>query len=151
MRRRQYFENDKDFFAGIEFIGDKEIDLNDGLDFITLQENFKVLEINKYFSVNKNELNILKCKPNTLVNLKWEILVTSKEKISLSFRILQNKKIIDSTRVNGYSELKEVQNFGNTLISINSKDSFLIQVKNIDLKRPTEKIIIQNARLILES
>ena len=151
MRRRQFFENDKDFFAGIEFIGDKEIDLNDGLDFITLQENFKVLEINKYFSVNKNELNILKCKPNTLVNLKWEILVTSKEKISLSFRILQNKKIIDSTRVNGYSELKEVQNFGNTLISINSKDSFLIQVKNIDLKRPTEKIIIQNARLILES
>jgi hypothetical protein len=96
MRRRQFFENDKDFFAGIEFIGDKEIDLNDGLDFITLQENFKVLEINKYFSVNKNELNILKCKPNTLVNLKWEILVTSKEKISLSFRILQNKKIIDS-------------------------------------------------------
>ncbi len=151
MRRRQFFENNKDFFAGIEFIGDKEIDLNDGLDFITLQENFKVLEINKYFSVNKNELNILKCKPNTLVNLKWEILVTSKEKISLSFRILQNKKIIDSTRVNGYSELKEVQNFGNTLIPINSKDSFLIQVKNIDLKRPTEKIIIQNARLILES
>ncbi len=99
MRRRQFFEfeNDKDnFFAGIEYIGEKEIDLNDGLNFITLQENFKVLEVNKYFSVNKNELIVLKCKPNTLVNLKWEIFVSSKEKISLSFRILQNKKIIDS-------------------------------------------------------
>lgn len=153
MRRRQFFEfeNDKDnFFAGIEYIGEKEIDLNDGLNFITLQENFKVLEVNKYFSVNKNELIVLKCKPNVLVNLKWEIFVSSKEKISLSFRILQNKKIIDSTRVNGYSDEKEIQNFGSSLVQINSKDEFTIQIKNNDLKKPTEKIIITKARLILE-
>lgn len=153
MRRRQFFEfeNDKDnFFAGIEYIGEKEIDLNDGLNFITLQENFKVLEVNKYFSVNKNELIVLKCKPNTLVNLKWEIFVSSKEKISLSFRILQNKKIIDSTRVNGYSDEKEIQNFGSSLVQINSKDEFTIQIKNNDLKKPTEKIIITKVRLILE-
>ena len=153
MRRRQFFEfeNDKDnFFAGIEYIGEKEIDLNDGLNFITLQENFKVLEVNKYFSVNKNEQIVLKCKPNTLVNLKWEIFVSSKEKISLSFRILQNKKIIDSTRVNGYSDEKEIQNFGSSLVQINSKDEFTIQIKNNDLKKPTEKIIITKVRLILE-
>ncbi len=153
MRRRQFFEfeNDKDnFFAGIEYIGEKEIDLNDGLNFITLQENFKVLEVNKYFSVNKNELIVLKCKPNTLVNLKWEVVVVSKEKISLSFRILQNKKIIDSTRVNGYSDEKEIQNFGSSLVQINSKDEFTIQIKNNDLKKPTEKIIITKVRLILE-
>lgn len=153
MRRRQFFEfeNDKDnFFAGIEYIGEKEIDLNDGLNFITLQENFKVLEVNKYFSVNRNELIVLKCKPNTLVNLKWEIFVSSKEKISLSFRILQNKKIIDSTRVNGYSDEKEIQNFGSSLVQINSKDEFTIQIKNNDLKKPTEKVIITKARLILE-
>lgn len=153
MRRRQFFEfeNDKDnFFAGIEYIGEKEIDLNDGLNFITLQENFKVLEVNKYFSVNRNELIVLKCKPNALVNLKWEIFVLSKEKISLSFRILQNKKIIDSTRVNGYSDEKEIQNFGSSLVQINSKDEFTIQIKNNDLKKPTEKIIITKARLILE-
>lgn len=153
MRRRQFFEfeNDKDnFFAGIEYIGEKEIDLNDGLNFITLQENFKVLEVNKYFSVNKNELIVLKCKPNALVNLKWEIFVSSKEKISLSFRILQNKKIIDSTRVNGYSDEKEIQNFGSSLVQINSKDEFAIQIKNNDLKKPTEKVIITKVRLILE-
>ena len=155
MRRRQFFEfeNDKDnFFAGIEFIREteKETNLNDGLDFVTIQENFKVLEVNKYFSVNKNELIVLKCKPNTLVNLKWEIFVSSKEKISLSFRILQNKKIIDSTRVNGYSDEKEIQNFGSSLVQINSKDEFTIQIKNNDLKKPTEKIIITKVRLILE-
>lgn len=156
MRRRQFFEFEKEqdnFFAGIEFIGEteKETNLNDGLDFVTLQENFKVLEVNKYFSVNKNELIVLKCKTNTLVNLKWEVVVVSKEKISLSFRILQNKKIIDSTRVNGYSDEKEIQNFGSTLIQINSKDEFTIQIKNTDLKKPTEKIIVKIARLILES
>ena len=87
MRRRQFFEFEKEqdnFFAGIEFIGEteKETNLNDGLDFVTIQENFKVLEVNKYFSVNKNELIVLKCKTNTLVNLKWEVVVVSKEKIS---------------------------------------------------------------------
>ena len=121
------------------------------MDFVTLQENFKVLEVNKYFSVNKNELIVLKCKPNTLVNLKWEVVVVSKEKISLSFRILQNKKIIDSTRVNGYSDEKEIQNFGSTLIQINSKDEFTIQIKNIDSRKPTEKVVVKIARLILES
>lgn len=150
MRRRQFFDSKEDFFAGIEFIGEKEINLNDGLDFVTLQESFKVLEVNKYFSVNKNELVILKTKPNSLVNLKWEIVVVSKEKISLSFRILQNKKIIDSTRVNGYSEVKEVQNFGNTLVTINPKDGFLIQIKNNDLEKPIEKITLKTARLIIE-
>lgn len=150
MRRRQFFDSKEEFFAGIEFIGEKEINLNDGLDFVTLQESFKVLEVNKYFSVNKNELVILKTKPNSLVNLKWEIVVVSKEKISLSFRILQNKKIIDSTRVNGYSEVKEVQNFGNTLVTINPKDSFLIQIKNNDLEKPVEKITLKTARLIIE-
>lgn len=149
MRRRQFFDSKEEFFAGIEFIGEKEINLNDGLDFVTLQESFKVLEVNKYFSVNKNELVVLKTKPNALVNLKWEISVVSKEKISLSFRILQNKKIIDSTRVNGYSEVKEIQNFGNTLITINPKDGFLIQIKNNDLEKPIEKIIMKSARLIL--
>ncbi len=94
MRRRQFFDSKEEFFAGIEFIGEKEINLNDGLDFVTLQESFKVLEVNKYFSINKNELVVLKCKPNSLVNLKWEISTTSKEKISLSFRILQNKKVM---------------------------------------------------------
>ena len=150
MRRRQFFDSKEEFFAGIEFIGEKEINLNDGLDFVTLQESFKVLEVNKYFSVNKNELVILKTKPNSLVNLKWEIVTTSKEKISLSFRILQNKKIIDSTRVNGYSEVKEIQNFGNTLVTINPKDGFLIQVKNNDLEKPIEKITLKTARLIIE-
>lgn len=150
MRRRQFFDSKEDFFAGIEFIGEKEINLNDGLDFVTLQESFKVLEANKYFSVNKNELVVLKTKPNSLVNLKWEIVTTSKEKISLSFRILQNKKIIDSTRVNGYSEVKEIQNFGNTLITINPKDGFSIQIKNNDLEKPIEKITLKTARLIIE-
>lgn len=150
MRRRQFFDSKEEFFAGIEFIGEKEISLNDGLDFVTLQESFKVLEVNKYFSVNKNELIVLKCKPNSLVNLKWEISTTSKEKISLSFRILQNKKIIDSTRINGYSEVKEIQNFGNTLVTINPKDGFLIQIKNNDLEKPIEKIILKTARLIIE-
>jgi len=83
--------------------------------------------------------------------LKWEVIVLSKEKISLAFRILQNKKIIDSTRVNGYSDIEEVSNFGNTLIEINSKDRFLIQIKNIDSKKPTEKVIIKTVRMILES
>lgn len=151
MRRRQFFDNKEEFFSGIEFTEEKEIDLNDGLDFITFSESFKLLQNSKNSSVNKNELIVTKCKPNLLVSLKWEVIVLSKEKISLAFRILQNKKIIDSTRVNGYSDIEEVSNFGNTLIEINSKDRFLIQIKNIDSKKPTEKVIIKTVRMILES
>jgi hypothetical protein len=154
MRRRQFFDNkDDNFFAGIEYINEteKETNLNDGLEFVILNEQFNLLKTNKYFSVNKNELVVLKCKPNLIVNLKWEIIVLAKEKISLAFRILKNKEIINSTRVNGFANIEEVQNFGNTLVEINSKDRFIIQIKNIDLEKPTEKIIVKTVRVILES
>ena len=155
MRRRQFFDLKEEFFAGIEYINETETEtnLNDGLDFVTFTEDFKPLEINKQFSVNKNELVVLKTKPNSLVSLKWEVFVYSKEKTSLSFRILQNKKVIDSTRINGHgsNDLNGIQNFGNTLVHINPKDVFTIQIKNIDLEKPTEKIIVKIARLILEN
>ena len=158
MRRRQFFDLKEEFFAGIEYINETETEtnLNDGLDFVTFTEDFKPLEINKQFSVNKNELVVLKTKPNSLVSLKWEVFVKSKdskEKTSLSFRILQNKKVIDSTRINGHgsNDLNGIQNFGNTLVHINPKDTFTIQIKNIDLEKPTDKIIVKIARLILEN
>lgn len=159
MRRRQFFDlKDDNFFAGIEYLGEKEkekeISLNDGLNFVTFSEPFNVLENNKYFSINsinKNELVVLKCKPNSIVNLKWEVVVSSKNKISLAFRILQNNKVIDSTRINGYSSMEGIQNFGNTLVQINPKDRFLIQIKNIDSGKPAEKIVVKTVRLILES
>lgn len=155
MRRRQFFDLKEDnFFAGIEYLGEKEISLNDGLDFVTFSESFNVLENNKYFSVNsanKNELVVLKCKPSSVVSLKWEIVISSKEEISLAFRILQNNKIIDSTRINGYSSTEGIQNFGNTLVQINPKDRFLMQIKNIDTEKPAEKIVVKTVRMILES
>lgn len=153
MRRRQFFDKNskEEFFGGIEFIGEKELSLNDGLDFVTFSEQFQLLKSSKNVSINKNELIVTKCKPNQVVNLKWEIITISKEKISLAFRILKNKEIINSTRVNGFANIEEVQNFGNTLVEINSKDRFIIQIKNTDFERPTEKIIIKTARMILES
>jgi len=142
MRRRLLYK-----INGGLFLFNEALNLNDGLDFVTVKGKFISKTKSGRFKLDNSTIQVIRIS-NQKIQITWECILKSNVDLDLLLRIKRidkndNVSYIENSISNLKSSKEGFSNKGNFETYIDTYDKFSIQLRNVDKDNPLENIIIK--------